>query len=581
MKKLLLFLLLMQSVSHLASAQLTPFEKSKDANVTAQYSEVVSFYEALDSKYSQVKMLTCGLTDIGKPLQLVVLSRDKVFDPALIRKQNKRVLLINNGIHPGEPEGIDASMMLARDLLEKGELPKDVVICIIPVYNIDGSLNRGISRINQNGPESYGFRGNYQNLDLNRDFIKGDSRNSQSFQEIFNAWKPEVFVDNHTSNGADYQYVITLIPTQKDKLQPLLAEYLSKTMLPNLYIGMEKAGYPLTPYVNSVGETPDSGIEGFLETARYSTGYAALHNAIGFMPETHMLKPYKQRVASTYELMQQVVNLVQRDAKVIGENKKKADNLVKTQTRFPLRWQLDKQKFELFNFKGYEAKYKLSELSGLNRLYYDRNAPFEKEIKVWDEYVANVEVEKPVAYIVPQAWQKVINLLKLNGVEMQQLRNDTAIDLEMYYIDDYKTVQRPYEGHYIHSNVKLRPRLQKVNFYSGDYVVYVNQPQNRYIVETLEPEGVDSFFAWNFFDSVLGQKEHFSAYVFEDEAATLLDKDERLNRLFQDEKLRNPELFKTASGTLDWVYRHSDYYEKTHLRYPVGRLINNINLDLK
>ena len=581
MKKLLLFLFLMQSVNHLASAQLTPFEKSKDANVTAQYSEVVSFYEALDSKYSQVKMLTCGLTDIGKSLQLVVLSRDKVFDPVLIRKQNKRVLLINNGIHPGEPEGIDASMMLARDLLEKDELPKDVVICIIPVYNIDGSLNRGTSRINQNGPESYGFRGNYQNLDLNRDFIKGDSRNSQSFQEIFNAWKPEVFVDNHTSNGADYQYVITLIPTQKDKLQPLLAEYLSTTMLPNLYTGMEKAGYPLTPYVNSVGETPDSGIEGFLETARYSTGYAALHNAIGFMPETHMLKPYKQRVASTYELMQQVVNLVQRDAKVIGENKKKADNLVKTQTRFPLRWQLDKQKFELFNFKGYEAKYKLSELSGLNRLYYDRNAPFEKEIKVWDEYVANVEVEKPVAYIVPQAWQKVINLLKLNGVEMQQLRTDSAIDLEMYYIDDYKTVQRPYEGHYIHSNVKLRPRLQKMNFYSGDYVVYVNQPQNRYIVETLEPEGVDSFFAWNFFDSVLGQKEHFSAYVFEDEAASLLRNDEQLSKLFHDEKLKNPELFKTASATLDWVYRHSDYYEKTHLRYPVGRLINDINLDLK
>lgn len=100
--------------------------------------------------------------------------RDKVFEPEQIRKQNKRILLINNGIHPGEPEGIDASMMLARDLLENKSLPKDVVICIIPVYNIDGMLNRGLSRVNQNGPEAYGFRGNYQNLDLNRDFIKLD-----------------------------------------------------------------------------------------------------------------------------------------------------------------------------------------------------------------------------------------------------------------------------------------------------------------------------------------------------------------------------------------------------------------------
>lgn len=572
----------MQSVNHLASAQLTPYEKSKDHNTTAEYAEVISFYEALDARFPQLKMITCGLTDIGKPLHLVVLSKDKVFDPAVIRKQNKRVLLINNGIHPGEPEGIDASMMLARNLLEKNELPDDVVICIIPVYNIDGSLNRGVSRINQNGPESYGFRGNYQNLDLNRDFIKGDSWNSQSFQQIFNTWKPEVFVDNHTSNGADYQYIITLIPTQKDKLQPVLSEYLSKTMLPDLYTGMEGSGYPLTPYVNSTGETPESGIEGFLETARYSTGYAALHNTIGFMPETHMLKPYKQRVESTYAFMQQVINVVQRDARLIGENRKRADEQVKSQTNFALSWKLDKRASEMFKFKGYEAQHKKSEVSGLDRLYYDRNAPFEKEIKVWDKFIPNMEVQKPLAYVIPQAWHKVISLLKLNGVEMKQLRNDTALDLQMYYIADYKTVQRPYEGHYIHSNVKLDTRNQKVNFYSGDYIVYVNQPQNRYIVETLEPQGVDSFFAWNFFDSVLGQKEHFSAYVFEDEAAALLKNDAELNKQLQEEKEKNPELAKSASATLDWVYRHSVYYEKTHLRYPVGRLVKNINLeDLK
>lgn len=580
MKNLVLFLLLMHSVTHLASAQLTPFEKSKDGNITAQYSEVVAFYEALDFKYSQVKMLTCGPTDIGKPLHLIVLSRDGVFDPALIRRQNKRVLLINNGIHPGEPEGIDASMMLARDLLEKDQLPEDVVICIIPVYNVDGSLNRGISRINQNGPESYGFRGNYQNLDLNRDFIKGDSQNSQSFQELFNLWKPEIFVDNHTSNGADYQYIITLIPTQKDKLQPVLAEYLINSMLPALYTGMAQAGYPLTPYVNSVDETPDSGIVGFLETPRYSTGYAALHNTIGFMPETHMLKPYRQRVASTYEFMKQVIEVVSKDAKLIGENKRKADDLVKAQTSFPLKWQLDKRKFEMFKFKGYEAKYKPSDLTRLNRLYYDQNVPFEKDIKVWDKYVANVEIEKPLAYIIPQSWKKVISLLKLNGVQMQQMRNDTSLELEMYYISDYKTVQRPYEGHYIHSSVKVLPKVQQVKYYSGDYVVHVNQPQNRYIVETLEPEGVDSFFAWNFFDSVLGQKEHFSAYVFEDEAASLVKKNQQLAKLLEEEKLKNPEFFKSAAATLDWVYRHSDYYEKTHLRYPVGRLMKKTKLDL-
>ncbi|MDB5281066.1 MAG: Zinc carboxypeptidase, partial [Bacteroidota bacterium] len=213
-----------------AQAQLTPFELSRDKNYTAAYSEIIGYYQKLSGQYPQMKLLNYGTTDVGKPLTLIVLSRDKVFDPQLIKKQNKRVLLINNGIHPGEPEGIDASMMLTRDLLKKNALPKDVVICIIAVYNIDGCLNRGVSRINQNGPRAYGFRGNYRNLDLNRDFIKVDSHNALAFEQIVNTWNPEVFLDNHTSDGADYQYVMTLIETQKDKQNPILADYTSKIL---------------------------------------------------------------------------------------------------------------------------------------------------------------------------------------------------------------------------------------------------------------------------------------------------------------------------------------------------------------
>jgi hypothetical protein len=170
-KKFCLLLILFSGVRSV-NAQIVPFEKNRE--LTATYQEMIGFYQLLDKKYDQMRIFDFGQTDIGKPLNLIVLSGDKIFDPVEIRKQNKRLLLINNGIHPGEPEGVDASMMLVRDLLKRNSIPKNVVICIIPVYNIDGMLNRGRSRVNQNGPESYGFRGNYQNLDLNRDFIKGD-----------------------------------------------------------------------------------------------------------------------------------------------------------------------------------------------------------------------------------------------------------------------------------------------------------------------------------------------------------------------------------------------------------------------
>ncbi len=565
----------------MAMAQLSPFEKHPGKNITAEYHEVIAFYKELSVKYDQVKMLDYGPTDIGKSLNLVVLSRDKIFDPAQIRRQNKRVFFINNGIHPGEPEGIDASMMLARDLLKNKKLPEDVVICIIPVYNIDGMLNRGVSRVNQNGPEAYGFRGNYQNLDLNRDFIKGDSKNSRSFQQIFTEWKPEIFIDNHTSNGADYQYIITLIQTQKDKLNPLLSGYMSSRLVPGIYSKMKAAGFEMTPYVNSIEETPDSGIVGFLETPRYSTGYAALHNAIGFMPETHMLKSFAQRVESTYSFMKSVLEMVEDDAELIGENKRKADEMLKVQTSFPVSWILDKTKVSKMNFKGYQANQSPSKVSGLPRLYYDRKAPFEKQIKIWDHYEPSVVIEKPLAYIIPQSWQKVIDLLVLNKVNMRRLNADTEIDTEMYYIEDYKSPSFPFEGHYLHSQVKLRKVNEKVKFYEGDYIVYTDQALNRYIIETLEPQGTDSFFAWNFFDSVLGQKEHFSDYVFEDEAASLLSKNPALAQRLRLEKSKNAEFAKSASAQLNWIYRNSEYYEKTHMRYPVGRLIIPAKLDLK
>ncbi|MDB5139998.1 MAG: hypothetical protein JWR12_1914 [Mucilaginibacter sp.] len=564
-----------------AQAQLTPFELSKDKNYTATYNEVIAYYQKLGRQYPQMKLLNYGTTDVGKPLTLVVLSRDKVFDPSLIKKQNKRVLLINNGIHPGEPEGIDASMMLARDLLKNNALPKDVVICMIAVYNIDGCLNRGLSRINQNGPRAYGFRGNYRNLDLNRDFIKADSRNALAFEQILNTWQPEIFLDNHTSDGADYQYVMTLIETQKDKQNPVLAEYTSKTLSPDLYKRMKKSGYEMTPYVESEETSPDSGIVSFLETPRFATGYTSQHNIISYITETHMLKAFDKRVYATYDFMQALIDINERDAKLIGELKHKADEQVKQQQTFALNWNLDTEHYDTLTFKGYTAGYKTSEVSGLKRLYYDRTKPYTKTIKYFDNYKVSATADKPVAYVIPQAWGKVIELFKLNRVTMQRLQHDTTLDLQMYYLGDFKTPQKPFEGHYLHSNVKLNPVDTKVKFYAGDYVVYTNQALNRYIVETLEPQGVDSFFAWNFFDSVLGEKEYFSDYVFEDVAADLLKKDPELRKKLEDEKLNNPKLANSAGAQLNFVYRNSPYFEKTYLRYPVGRLLTNTKLDLK
>ncbi len=557
-------------------SQITPFEMDKQRNRTTTYQEMNQYYEELNKVFpDQSRWTTFGDTDIGKPLRALILSKDGIFEPDQAREEGQVVFLINNGIHPGEPEGIDASMMLTRDLLRNKTLPGKVVLVFVAAYNIDGMLNRGISRVNQNGPESYGFRGNRQNLDLNRDFIKTDSRNAYALQQLFHHWNPDVFLDNHSSNGADYQYIMTLIDTQRDKMHPSIAKFMKARFTDPLYERMEKDGFRLVPYVDFPGETPESGLHSFLETPRYSTGYAALFNTIAYMPETHMWKPYKERVASTYRLMEHLIELCEEERKDLLSARRQAELEIAEKEWFPLNWRLDTTRFEWIDFHGYEAQHKASEVSGEQRLFYDRSKPFTRKVKLYDRYKITDSVQKPLAYIVPQAYRKVIDLLSVNGVHLDTLKRDTLVSAEMYYVKGLKTRNQPFEGHYLHSDVELETRRQTMPYYAGDVLIRVNQPVNRYIVETLEPQGGDSFFAWGFFDAILGQKEYFSAYIFEDYAAELLSKNSSLREAFDQAKKKDPKLQQDARLQLDWLYKHSAYYEQSHRRYPVARIVEN------
>lgn len=548
-------------------------QKRKVFTTTPVYDSIIAAYERLDRQSEFAELQKRGTTDIGKPLCVFVISADKNFDPLKAKQRNKAVLMINNGIHPGEPDGIDASIELSKYLLSNPKaIPPNLVICIIPVFNVDGCINRGsFSRVNQAGPPETGFRGNAINLDLNRDFIKADASNTISLESVFQEWKPDVFVDTHVSDGADYQHVMTLIATQRSKLHPLLAGYMDKEFVPQLYASMKLKKYDLCPYVETMGETPESGIVGFMETPRFASGYAALFNCIAFVTETHMLKPYNERVWATYETLFSMTNLVSADAAKIMSLHADADRQTCLQKTFTLNWKLDTAQYEMIDFKGYEATHKKSEVTGLPRLVYDRKKPYSKKIRFYNTYVPELQVQAPDAYIVPQAWQQVIFRLALNGVKMTRLRRDTTIYTEMYYLADYKSPQRPYEGHFLHTGIKARAEKQAIRFYKGDYLIRTNQPCNRYIVETLEPEGADSFFAWNFFDGILSQKEWFGDYLFEEKADSILRSDPKLKTDLDEKKKTDSEFAANSWAQLNFIYQRSGYKELSHNRYPVGR----------
>lgn len=548
--------------------------ESSNFKETPTYAEIIQWWKTIDKASNKISMYQMGPTDAGFPLHMVLVSNDGINSVASLKKTTKAVILVNNGIHPGEPDGIDASMMLVRDIAEgKKRIPMNVILAIIPVYNIGGCLNRSANyRVDQNGPEAFGSRGNSRNFDLNRDFIKSDSREARSFAEIFHACDPDVFIDNHVSNGADYQHIMTLLSSQHNKLGGEMGKFLEEKFEPALYSMMKEKGFDLVPYVNHFSETPDKGWPQFFDAPRYSSGYATLFQTFGFTPETHMLKPYEQRVRSTYALMETFIEFVSLNAKHIISLREDAKNNVKRQEEFPLDWENDKEKFKEIEFKGYQAGKKNSDVSGLPRLYYDRSKPYTKMVPFYNLYKPVNIIQRPKAYIIPQGWWPVIDLLKANKVTMRRLEKDSSIEVEVYRIESYKSSPRQYEGHHYNSEIKTSTSKQSIRFRKGDYYIPMDQRANRFLMEVLEPTAPDSYFAWNYFDAILGQKEGYSHYVFEDTAAELLEKDPSLKQQLEERKRTDTTINKSASAQLNFIFRNSPFYEPDHMRYPVFRV---------
>jgi hypothetical protein len=546
-------------------------------NQTVTWQEAIDMYRWLDAQYEDARLLEIGWTDAGRPLHLFVIDRGREFSPEKIRSAGKTILFINNGIHPGEPCGVDASLKLASDLLSgKDSCARHLdhtAVAIVPLFNVGGALNRGsYHRANQNGPVEHGFRGNARNLDLNRDFIKLDSKNTRSLVEVLRKWDPDIFVDTHTSNGADYPYTITLINSHTQRHEPSQARFMDSTLLPFLFKGMKQSPYLMSPYVWSARRTPENGILAFMDYPRYTSGYVSLFNTIAFTVETHMFKPFGDRVLATWYFLRETLRFSSIHGGELSEVKKQARLEKMDRREFTLQWELDRSRSVPLQFQGYSRKEKKSKVTGLQRYYFDRNDPWEKEIPYYKFFKPVLTATVPESYILPSAWAEVVERLQLNGVEMEQFSTDSLLEADVYYIEDYSTAEQPYNGHYRHSDVKTRKVRMQVQVLAGDWLIPTRQAAIEYLVQTLEPNAYDSFFSWNFFDEILFRNEYFSPYIFEETAEELLKNDRALRKEFEQLKKEDPDFLKSSYAQLRFIYERSPWSESTYMRYPVYRL---------
>ena len=344
-------------------------------------------------------------------------------------------------------------------------------------------------------------------------------------------------------------------------------------MMPGLKKSLKDADWEITPYVNVFNEPPETGFSQFMDSPRYSTGYTTLWNTLGMMVETHMLKPYKQRVDGNYLLMENMIAIAETDREKIGRLRKEAENRYKNRKFYPTAWEVDSTRATTLDFKGYKADTLISAVTGENRLKYDRDRPFTKSVEYRNYLKPADSVSIPEAYILKRGYSKILELLRRNRISYKVLQKDTLLRVESYKIDAYETSDVPYEGHYPHSGTKVKAKMKKVNFQQGDILVPIDQTGIRYLLETLEPEATDSFFNWNFFDPILQRKEHFSPYVFEDEALKMLEENPVLRDSFRLKKENDPQFAGNGHAQLDWLFERSDHFEDAYRQYPVYRVL--------
>ncbi len=553
-------------------------------NIGLSYEETIAAYRQMDQYFDEARMLDMGMTDAGLPLNLFLISGDCVFDPEKIKESGRAIILINNGIHPGEPEGIDASVKFAADILKNRNGMKqyldNVVIAIIPVYNIGGLIDHSkYFRIDQNGPEEKGIRRNPRFLDLNRDFVKQESREARAFASLYQYLNPDVFLDTHTTDGSDHQYTLTLIATQPENMTSAMETFFREKMVPSLYDRMrDESSNEMIPYVEYSDHGPVNSILGFEENPWFSTGYCSLFNSFAFMTETLIYKTFPERVEATYQFIQQLVRYTSENSEEIIYLRREADIYTAKAKDIVISWKTDTTRWEPLTFKGYRWEDTIMPISKRKTGYYNHNKPYTDTLKYFNHFTPLVTIKLPRAYIVPFAWEEVIEKLQHNGVIMYQLSKDTSIISETYYIDSYEPVKRPTQGHYINTNVKVHTVIQEISYHAGDYVIPMNQNSNKYIAYMLEPQSESGFFAWNFFDSFLEGQDWYSVWGFESHLKTLLDSDTELRADFEKQKAVDKDFEFDHVAQLQWLYEHTPAFEleKRRMLYPVGRIIGEL-----
>ena len=563
--------------------QQTPAEKT-NYRQTPNYADTIAFAKQLADASPAIEYRGFGHSGQGRELPLIIASETQTFTPEAAKEQRKAVVLIQACIHSGEPDGKDAGFALLRDIaISKTAtgILNNVVLLFIPIYNADGhERSTPYNRINQNGPESMGWRttSTYQNL--NRDYMKADTLETRAWLRLWNEWQPDLFIDCHVTDGADYRCNITYHHEHHAGVDDAVVEWERSVFGGKVAPATAAAGNVISWYLEFIDNRDLTlGTRDFNGSPRFSTGYVPLRNRPGILIETHMIKDYRSRVIGTYDFLRAALTEVNNDPERLLRVGREADQrtIEAGSGVYPLAFEITDNATP-FDLKAFKYTTEESDVSGDLRVVYGRE-PLDLTIPMYDTFRVTAAVAPPLHYIVPIQWRDVIDVLHAHGVHFQSLAESTAIEVESYRFVNVAWPSGPFEGRHL-PRFEVERVTETREFPAGSVVIPTAQPLGKLILNLLEPEAPDSFARWGFFNAIFEEKEYAEHYVLETLAREMMEKDPELKREFEAQVASDPDFAASPADRLRFFYRRSPYWDPQMNLYPVGRIVRVLDLPL-
>lgn len=567
---------------------LTKAERTRWAQ-TADYDETMRYCRQLEGGSRWVKLESFGRTGQGRDLPLLIVSKDRLFTPEAVRASGKPVILIQNGIHSGEIEGKDAALMLVRDMAvlhQHEELLDSVVVLVVPMFSADAHERRSkYNRINQNGPDEMGWRHTPIGLNLNRDYVKLDAPEMRALiGNVYSKWWPELLIDDHTTDGADYQYDVTYSVNHGAGVPAALDRWMSDALERGMVARLTAKGHLVAPYLDfRGGSDPRTGIEFGNSQARFSTGYAPTQSRAALLVETHMLKPYGSRVKATYDLLQSVLEELRANPRALTAAVRDAE--AEAVTRATAKDPANRQQVLAtsvsdrgvpFAWKGVQTTWEYSDITG-SRVPRYGSTPWDTTVMLYRETLPALSVRVPAGgYVVPQEWTDVIDRLALHGIRTRRLSRAWSDTVELTRVTDYALQPQSYEGRQLVRVLATQSERRMRAFRAGDVWVPLAQRGGPLAVTMFEAQSPDGLLAWGFFNTIFQKKEYGGDYVVEPMARALMARDPKLAADFRAKLAADSAFAGSPEARTDWFYRRSPWADPEQDLHPIARALRPV-----